>query len=205
MSKKSYHHGNLREALVNAALEILADDGVEGVSLRKVAQKAGVSATALYTHFKDKRELLAIMAAQGFDGLSSSMQEQSNESDKDTKEKADKTHNNLLSLARGYVFFAIKNPYLFQLMFGKQFINLSEFPALAEASASSYAIMTSAVAEQVKSKGGHTNAKIGAAAAWSMMHGLSTLINDGKISAETSGVGSIDELVEQVGGTLTFS
>ncbi len=205
MSKKPYHHGNLREALITAALELLVENGVEGISLRKVAQKTAVSATALYTHFKDKRELLAVMAAHGFDGLSASMLEQSKANKKGIDIKADQTPNNLLALARGYVFFAIKNPSLFQLMFGKQFINLAEFPALTKASASSYAIMTNAVAEQIKAKGGQTSAKIGAAAAWSMMHGLSTLINDGKISAETSGVSSIDELIEQVGGTLIFA
>lgn len=209
MSKKSYHHGNLREALINAALIILADDGVEGVSLRKVAQKAGVSATALYTHFKDKRELLAIMAAFGFDGLSASMLEPSKsdekEADKALEMKQSKMGNNLLALAKGYVLFAIKNPSLFQLMFGKQFIKLDEFPALAEASSSSYAIMSNAVAKQVKASGGQVSPKIGAAAAWSMMHGLSTLINDGKITAESSGVSSIDELIKAIGGTLIFS
>ena len=197
MSKKPYHHGNLREALIDAALEILANDGVDGVSLRKVALKTEVSATALYTHFKDKRELLAVMAAQGFEGLSLSMLEQSKGVDKPT--------DRLFGLARGYVFFAIENASLFQLMFGKQFSNLAEFPALAEVSTRSYAIMTEAVAEQIKVGGGRVSPKIGAAAAWSMMHGLSTLIIDGKISPETSGVNSMDDLIREVGEVLVFS
>lgn len=197
MSKKSYHHGNLREALIDAALEILTNDGIDGVSLRKVALKTQVSATALYTHFKNKRELLAIMAAQGFEGLSLSMSEQS--------KGIDNSSDRLFGLARGYVFFAIENASLFQLMFGKQFSNLAEFPALAEASTHSYAIMANAVAEQIKAGGGQISSKIGAAAAWSMMHGLSTLINDGKISPETSGVSSMDELIKEVGEILIFS
>ena len=197
MSKKSYHHGNLREALVDAALEILATDGVDGVSLRKVALKAEVSATALYTHFRDKRELLAVMAAQGFEGLSMAMLEQS-KGIEDTAER-------LLALARGYVFFAIENASLFQLMFGKQLTNLSEFPVLAEASANSYAMMTNAVAEQMKDGKGEPRAQIGAAAAWSMMHGLATLINDGKITPESSGVDSIDDLIQQVARVLIYT
>ncbi len=197
MSKKSYHHGNLREALVDAALEILSNDGVDGVSLRKVALRAEVSATALYTHFRDKRELLAEMAAQGFEGLSMAMLEQSKGID-DTAER-------LLALSRSYVFFAIENASLFQLMFGKQLSNLAEFPVLAEASANCYAMMTNAVAEQMKDGKGVASAQIGAAAAWSMIHGLSTLINDGKITAESSGVDSIDDLIRQVGTMLIFT
>lgn len=204
MTKKSYHHGNLREALLNAALHILSTDGVDGVSLRKVALKAEVSATALYTHFKDKRELLAVVAAQGFEGLSLAMLKQS--------KGIDNTADKLLGLARGYVFFAIENAPLFQLMFGKQLSNLAEFPALAEASANSYAMMSHAVTEQMKVAMGEEQskvisgeAKIGAAAAWSMMHGLSTLINDGKITPESSGVDSIEELIRQVASMLIFA
>ncbi len=200
MTKKSYHHGNLREALVEAALELLSTDGVDGVSLRKVASKAGVSATALYTHFKNKRELLAVLATRGFEGLTQAMVTHS-DAIEDSVEK-------LVGIAQGYVHFAIENAALFQLMFGKQLSNLAEFPILAKASANSYKMMSNAVAVQINIKNG-VNAKtsppqIGAAAAWSMMHGLSTLINDGKITPQTSGVDSIEVLVRQVGGMLVF-
>ena len=62
MTKASYHHGNLHEALLQAARELLADSGVEDLSLRKLARAAGVSATAPYSHFRDKQSLLAELA-----------------------------------------------------------------------------------------------------------------------------------------------
>ena len=76
MGKKAYHHGNLREALVAAARDILDTRGVEGLSLRKVAQQTGVSPTALYSHFQDKRELLAMLAIEGFESLTARMEQE---------------------------------------------------------------------------------------------------------------------------------
>ena len=137
------------------------------------------------------------MAAHGFAGLSNAMTLYS-------RGIEDKT-NHLLALAKGYVFYATENSSLFQLMFGKQFADLSEYPVLAEASSKSYGIMSDAVKQQMKNRNMKAGPKIGAAAAWSMMHGLSILIIDNKISAENSGVDSINDLVEQVGEMLIFA
>jgi AcrR family transcriptional regulator len=63
-ARRSYHHGNLRSALVKAGLRALAHDGVAGFSLRDVARRAGVSASAVYRHFEDKEQLLAAIAAE---------------------------------------------------------------------------------------------------------------------------------------------
>jgi AcrR family transcriptional regulator len=64
MAKKAYHHGNLRESLVAAALKEVADHGLDGFSLRAVAKRAGVSEAAPYRHFEDKDELLVAVAAE---------------------------------------------------------------------------------------------------------------------------------------------
>jgi len=64
--KKAYHHGNLKEELVSAGIRIISKDGVDGLSLREVAGLAGVSHAALYRHFKNKEDLLASIAEDGF-------------------------------------------------------------------------------------------------------------------------------------------
>lgn len=64
--KKTYHHGDLKNALIKAGVEILAKDGVSGLSLRKVALKAGVSHAAPYAHFADKQALIAAISTEGF-------------------------------------------------------------------------------------------------------------------------------------------
>lgn len=65
-TKKPYHHGDLRESLLNAATDLIAEGGVDNLSIRKLAEKVGVSRTAPYHHFKDKNALLCAIAEQGF-------------------------------------------------------------------------------------------------------------------------------------------
>jgi len=65
-SRSSYHHGDLRAALLAAARDMIAEAGIEGLSLRKLAERAGVSRTAPYHHFQDKNDLLCAIAAEGF-------------------------------------------------------------------------------------------------------------------------------------------
>ena len=64
--KRGYHHGNLREALVQAALSLIGERGSEGVTLAEAARMAGVSAAAPYRHFKDREALMAAVAAEGY-------------------------------------------------------------------------------------------------------------------------------------------
>jgi AcrR family transcriptional regulator len=72
---KPYHHGNLKESLLEAAVQLIAEVGPAGFNLREVARRAGVSHNAPYRHFRDKEELLAEVAAQGFKELNEAMQE----------------------------------------------------------------------------------------------------------------------------------
>ena len=198
MSKKTYHHGNLRQALLAAALEILSRDGIDNLSLRKVAQQAGVSATAPYSHFRDKSELLAVLAAQGFDQLADSM-EREVAGDDDAA-----SGGGLVGLARGYVDFATHRPALFQLMFGSGVGDLLELPELAQASARAFALIETAVAARMEQAGTPQRTPIAVAGAWSLVHGLSTLVNDGRIAANDCGVAENKVLIEQVCDLLSF-
>lgn len=195
MTKKAYHHGNLREAILQSARDILDLHGVEGLSLRKVAQHTGVSATALYSHFRDKRELLAVLAAGGFEQLTADMQQQA---------ANDGAAPDLAGLARGYVLFAVDNRALFQLMFGREIGDLLEFPQLVAAGSKSYELMATCVASAMGEATTAAKASVAATAAWSMVHGLSMLIIDGRITAQDQGVNSNSELVNQVCSMLNF-
>jgi AcrR family transcriptional regulator len=201
MAKINYHHGNLREALLVSAHRILVADGVGGLSLRKVAKHTGVSATALYSHFKDKRELLAVLASEGFEQLSASMLAAAG------KPAADKRDAglDLSGLALGYVSFATANDALFQLMFGREVGNLMDYPFLVESGSRCYALMAQSVAGQLKDRGSPDNPAVAATAAWSMVHGLATLINDGRIEPGTCGASSNEEMVLQLCRTFTFA
>ena len=65
MPRKNYHHGDLKNALIKAGIEILSKEGVSGLSLRKAARQAGVSHAAPYAHFADKQTLIAAIASDG--------------------------------------------------------------------------------------------------------------------------------------------
>ena len=76
LAKESYHHGDLRTALLDAALDIIADTGPRGLSIREVARRAGVSHAAPYRHFNDKDDLIVAVVERGFDLLQETMQTQ---------------------------------------------------------------------------------------------------------------------------------
>lgn len=198
LEKQNYHHGNLREALLAAAMETLTTEGADALSLRKVAKQAGVSAPALYSHFSDKRELLAHLAAKGYQLFSASMR-------KELPDQKTSGKQYLIGLARGYVYFAVEHPALFQLMFSAELGDLSTIPELANASFDSYSLLEDSVRKQVAATGSAVSAEIAIAASWSIVHGLASLLNERRISISESGANSLDDLVNQVGSMLTFT
>lgn len=109
VESKRYHHGDLRRALVEAAERILENEGPSALSLRAVAREAGVSAAAPYHHFKDKNELLAAIAQEGFEHLAEAMRAGA-EDEGDPRAR-------LNALGVAYVCFARNNPALYTLMY----------------------------------------------------------------------------------------
>ena len=110
--KQRYHHGDLRASLVSAALSMLKENGVDGLSLRKLADRVGVSRTAPYHHFKDKNELLCALAETGFDHWGQSAQRIFARTDIDNREK-------YRQFVRAYIGYAADNSELYELMFGR--------------------------------------------------------------------------------------
>ena len=134
----TYHHGDLREALVRAARTILEKQGLAALSLRGAARGAGVSPAAPYHHFPDKHALLDAVAAQGFDALTSAMEKRM------AKQKSPSAR--LDASGVGYVVFALENPALFRLMFGGDGQQSSASAPLIEARDRAYGVLQTAVA-----------------------------------------------------------
>lgn len=168
--QKSYHHGNLRDVLLQQARELLDEEGVEGLSLRKLAQRAGVSRTAPYHHFQDKHALLCALAAQGFVALDGLLQEMPQPQD---------VPQALAQFVRDYLDFALSQPERYDLMFGrrlwKQAQPTAELKAVAYATFRRYARRIEALNPQAS---GRRPLRL-AQASWATLHGLCRLMIDG--------------------------
>jgi AcrR family transcriptional regulator len=179
--ERPYHHGDLRRAIVKAALEILSETQSLEFSLRELARRAGVSHNAPYKHFADKRELLAAVSAAGFETLTKRI----------TREMArlKNPREQLFAMLRAYIDHGVKNPALYSLMFGGYLGGPDRSrPAIELAEAEK----TKALLAGVISAGGlghaipHTprnERKIAGAilACWSLVHGLTLLLADGLV------------------------
>lgn len=108
----NYHHGNLRQALIDAGIKIINESGEEGLSLRKVAAKCNVSHAAPYAHFKDKDELIEAMKA--------SVTQQFTETLTKAVEDAPDAESAILEMGKNYVLFFINKPDYFKFLFAGQ-------------------------------------------------------------------------------------
>jgi len=109
--KASYHHGDLYSSLLSTAISMLNQQGIESLSLRKIAENVGVSRTAAYHHFKDKNDLLCAIATHGFEQWQH-IAEDISANNNQLKEQ------HYRAFVYGYIHFATNNPNLYDLMFG---------------------------------------------------------------------------------------
>src|SRR5580700_499145 len=110
---KPYHHGNLREALLSAALRLISEVGPTAFTLREVARRAGVSHNAPYRHFRDRDDLMAAVSTEGYGELTRTMQE--------AVEPESNSLARLKQAGLGYVKFALRRPEHFTVMFDAPF------------------------------------------------------------------------------------
>src|SRR3712207_6243436 len=111
---RPYHHGNLRRALLDEALATIRDEGVEALTLREIGARIGVSRTALYRHFADKRALLMAVSTEGFRGLREQLVAAWDEGGRGVEA--------FQSMGGAYIRFAVGNPSHYRVMFGS-FVN----------------------------------------------------------------------------------
>ena|ERR1700704_6204159 len=171
----TYHHRDLRTALLRAAGKRLEKQGITALSVREAARRVGVSHNAPYRHFADREALLAALAAQGFEMLGQAMRGQTGR-----------------GMGEAYVRFALRYPQRFRLMFGGQ-VALEKYPRLRAAASSAFDQLQTAFSAY----GGDVPSA--AAAAWSLVHGLCHLILDGHFAQRD------EEFVKRVLGVVRFA
>lgn len=129
-----YHHGNLREALVDAACHAVAEHGYETLSLRSLAEEVGVARSAPYRHFPDKEALLAEVARRGFERMREDLTA--------IHHSTDSPRMKLIATGRAFLQFTQANPQLFRLMYDAQLVHpATPYPELAEGMAGSYHLL----------------------------------------------------------------
>ncbi len=171
--RASYHHGNLRAALVAKALEILERSGPSELSLRKLAAAAGVTRGAPYAHFRNKRQLLSAIADAGFDQLAGAMA--------DSNPPAG-SRDRFLRTGRGYVAFALENPSLFRLMFSAELAPVSG----ARRNRRAFDLFRDSLTGFLREKApGITPSPDLETMAWSLVHGLAILLLDNRLPVTT--------------------
>ena len=173
-----YHHGDLRNALIQAGLEILSEEGANALSLRKVAKKAGVSHAAPYRHFADKETLIAAIAEEGFHKLTERMKEgMINLSDVPGDPPAQ-----LVEVGWVYIQFALDNPDHLRVMFGGVIEKHDAYPALQSASKEAFAQLIAVIQTLQDREYIVKGLPIQLAVAmWSMLHGLAVLLIENQI------------------------
>jgi len=176
-----YHHGNLRQSLLENSLQLLSNEGIEGLSLRRLAELTGVSRAAPYHHFKDKQALLAAVAEQGFAELERLLVQVVNDEHIVLEQR-------LQHAVLGYLQFAQTQPALYQLMFGQTLwapaesnnraASTTQFQRMAKDCFRHYVQLFERLQEQsplVTSSHALRSAQL----LWASLHGLATLTRDG--------------------------
>ena len=188
MTERPYHHGDLRHALINAALVGLEEGGTGALSLRGLAERVGVSRTAPYRHFAGKKALLAAVAASGFVRFTEALRAANGRN----------AGKRLAAIGRAYCAFARQNPGLLRLMFGPREGPDRLSPELVAASGDAYAELYGAVCAVLEKEGlAIDRAHVASLAVWSLVHGLSNLMLD-QVGPITASGFSDDALVTAI-------
>jgi AcrR family transcriptional regulator len=169
---RPYHHGNLKQGLLEAAVELIAETGPRGFTLREAARRAGVSHNAPYRHFRDRDDLLAAVATDGFDRLTRAMARVSPNAS---------PLNRLRRSGLAYVDFALRWPHHFAAMFDAPW-GESEYPECAAAAQRCFQTLLGFVRDcQGANQMPAGDPERLAYQAWSLVHGIAKLANAGQL------------------------
>lgn len=169
----SYHHGNLHQALLEAAVTELRNGSVEQLSLRALARHVGVSQAAPYRHFKDKEDLLAQLAIWSFDGLTAALKQASEYQPERTLRQR------LRACGEAYIHYALAHPEKYRLMFGRFLPDRHLNPALHHSGEQAFMVLVNLIRQGVDD--GiliQQDPQLLAFHLWSSIHGLSSLLID---------------------------
>jgi AcrR family transcriptional regulator len=195
-SAESYHHGDLRNALIQAGLAILAEEGVHALTLRAVAGRAGVSQAAPYRHFTHKEALLAAIAEQGFEMLAAAVGAAAERYPSDPAAQ-------LAEAGWAYVQFALAHPAHLRVMFGGQISTPTAHPGLRSAGATAFNCLVEIV-EAGQRAGVIVDGAPGqlALTAWALVHGLAVLSIEHQIPESSGRAASPEQLTRMCAALL---
>jgi AcrR family transcriptional regulator len=187
--KRGYHHGNLREALINAALDLIGSKGTGGFTFAEAARHAGVSPAAPYRHYENRDALLADVAAQGYAAFGEAM-------GKAQSQPASNGIERLKAMGRAYLAFARDNPAYYSAMF-ESGLNFSDYPDLRKAADATFAGLRMAVESMIAAMPADRKppAMMVALHIWSISHGVASLFGRGDGAAFKQPI-SPEELLE---------
>ncbi len=192
-TNRPYHHGDLRRALLAAARELLAERGLDGLALREVARRAGVSHNAPYNHFKDRGALMAALAVDGLHELRDRCFAAAEAAGPEPRA-------GLRASGIAYVMFAAEQPQVFGLMFRRELReegDPSQRAAVRAAGLAAYAVLLGGL-RKVGEVADESDGEIAGLAAWALVHGLATLIVEGPVENGATSRTDIERLAGQV-------
>jgi len=188
----TYHHGDLRRALLDATLELVAQRGPEGFTLRAAAKLAGVSDAAPYHHFADKDALLAAVAEEGFNKLYDELDRAGRAHPESPRERA-------RALGVAYVLFAAKNPSHFRVMMTRPLKEHAHNLKLARAAATAFQYVRDALLGALSAEeAARLPTEQLIFGSWGLVHGLSYLAIDGQLGRIAKDRVRLEELVRGV-------
>ena len=188
MPRKNYHHGDLKNTLVSAGISILAKEGVAGLTLRKVARRAGVSHAAPYAHFSDKQALIAAISTEGFKRLYDAM-------DSVISSYPDDPLKQLVAGAWAYVQFGVSDPDHYKVTFSGVLEKEKDYPAFVEISHRTFTRVVTIVKDCQQGKFLRQGSpEIMAVSIWGQLHGLVMLFIEGQISHTVLEQHSVQEM-----------
>ena len=176
MTEKSYHHGDLKNALIQSGIRILAEDGIKGLSLRKAARLAGVTHSAPYAHFTDKQALIAAISTDGYKKLYDRIVSV-------RLQFPEEPLRQFIETAWAYVQFGFEEPEHFKVTFSSSVESEREYPDLVEITAKTFNELRQLIIRcQQAGLVDEGEPDLVALTVWGLVHGFVILIQEGMVS-----------------------
>jgi len=177
-----YHHGNLKEALIESACSVCECEGHENMSLRSIAKNANVSQTAPYRHFKTKQDLLSEVAKRGFIELKNALINAA-----DNTKIAEDPQEKFLDMGLAYLNFGLNKQNTYDLMNGPE-CPKDDYPELKTEAQETFAILITAIVE-LKPRINETELEMMSIKHWATLHGLVSLLRNKDMAESEWGAG----------------
>lgn len=194
--KSAYHHGELRQALLDAARDLVRETGTDGFSLSDACRRAGVSTAAPYRHFADKHAILNEVVAQGFADLADRMRQAAAEHPEGSADR-------ILAIGSVYLRFAVAEPALFRLMFAQKPDVAADHPVV-QAGKACFGHVVQEVVNHCQHNRIAGDALMIALQLWTLVHGASALTIDGDYAKMAPDL-QVEQLMARGADRLLFS